>query len=80
MNDANEFYEDMRSKHQAVINWRDKNSAPPSSVSGTDYGDVRSPSASGAGNGVANGDRRAGQTRDGTKSQLDPSTDLSPNG
>ena len=87
MNEANDFYEDMRSRHQAVLNWREKNSAVGSSVSGDEQGagvggggggggggDVRS------GNGSANGEKRVGQTRNGTKSQPDPAANLSPNG
>ncbi|THH08728.1 hypothetical protein EW145_g2512 [Phellinidium pouzarii] len=83
MNEANDFYEDMRSRHQAVLTWRDKASAPPSSVGGDDYADVHSvsqPSASASGNGAANGDQKAGQTKDGTNSQPEPVTNLSPNG
>ncbi|KAI5123593.1 hypothetical protein M0805_003410 [Coniferiporia weirii] len=81
MNEANDFYEDMRSRHQAVLTWRDEASAPPSSAGGDDYADVNSVSQSSAsGNGAANGDRKAGQTRDGAKSPIDPTTDLSPNG
>lgn len=75
MNEANDFYEDMRSRHQTVLNWREKNSAPPSSASGDDHNDPGQ-----SGNGTANGDRRAGQTKNGTKSHPEPSTNLSPNG
>lgn len=84
MNQANDFYEDMRTRHQAVLTWRDKNSAPPSSAGGDGDVEMRSAvshaSTSASGNGPANGDRKAGQTKDGTKSQVDPSTNLSPNG
>ena len=83
MNQANEFYEDMRTRHQNVLSWREKNSAPPSSAGGDDA-DMRSAvshtSTTASGNGVANGDRKLGQTKDGTKSLQDPTTSLSPNG
>ncbi|KAL5519011.1 hypothetical protein ACEPAH_694 [Sanghuangporus vaninii] len=75
MNEANDFYEDMRSRHQSVLSWREKNSAPPSSVSGDDQQDVVQ-----SGNGSANGDRSTGQTKNGTKSQPEPAASLSPNG
>lgn len=49
MNEANDFYEDMRSKHQAVLTWRDGSAAGetgtnPSSVSGN--GEARDPDPS----------------------------------
>ncbi|KAJ3815048.1 ATG16-domain-containing protein [Lentinula lateritia] len=49
MNEANDFYEDMRSKHQAVLTWRDGSAAGetgtnPSSVSGN--GEARDPDLS----------------------------------
>lgn len=84
MNQANEFYDEIRSRHQNVLNWREKSSAPPSSVGGDDTADMRSAvshtSTTASGNGVANGDRKLGQTKDGTKSLQDPTTSLSPNG
>lgn len=86
MNEANEFYEDMRSRHQAVLSWRDGNSAPPSSAGGDenpDAADARSASqtsASVSGKGVANGNQKTGQTKDGTKSPSDPVTNSIPNG
>lgn len=80
MNEANDFYEDMRSRHQAVLNWRDKSSAPPSATSGDDQGEADPPAASGSGNGQANGDRKTARKQDGTKFPPDPSTSLNPNG
>lgn len=69
MNEANDFYEDMRSRHQAVMSWRDK-----SAIDGND------PEETGTGNGVTNGDRKSTQMKDGTKFPPDPKTNLNPNG
>jgi autophagy-related protein 16-1 len=83
MNEANDFYEDMRSRHQAVLSWRDNNSAPPSSASeGAGGGETGGGGADepGSGNGVGREGRKTGQTRDGIKSISDPKTNLSPNG
>lgn len=73
VNEANDFYEDMRSRHQAVLNWRDKNSVAPSAsnASADDHG---------SGNGATNGDRRTSQMKDGKKSPPGLATNLSPNG
>ena len=38
MNEANQFYENMRSKHQAVLNWRDGSEGDSQSRAGTDAG------------------------------------------
>ncbi|TFK40953.1 ATG16-domain-containing protein [Crucibulum laeve] len=70
MNEANEFYENMRSRHQAVLSWRDGPGEPgapsgPSNVSG---------------NGEGNGDIRSTTTKDGTPSPATKTGDLTPNG
>jgi len=85
LNEANEFYEEMRSRHQAVVNWRDTSSGGGPGAAGMsaadDGADVRSNAASSvSGNGPANGDRRSGLMKDGMKSPSDPLTSLNPNG
>lgn len=87
MNEANDFYEDMRSRHQAVLNWRDKSSAPPSNAGdeqpnaqNAEADPPSSSAASGSGNGHANGDRKTARKKDGTKFPPDSSTTLNPNG
>ena len=91
VNEANEFYEDMRSRHQAVLNWRDDSgSAGRGSLASAPAGipddnlDVRSVSqtsvSSVSGNGPVNGEKRTAPTKDGTHSHLDPGVTLNPNG
>ena len=89
MNQANEFYEDMRSRHQAVVNWRDdsgsvdQRSAAPNGTpeENTDSRSVsQTPNSSVSGNGSANGEKKLGLTKDGIRSQPDPSVTLNPNG
>ena len=87
MNEANDFYEDMRSRHKAVLSWRDGNNGAPApgstsatSVSADEAGDGPGAGKTESGNGPALDDPKAGQTRDGTKSMSDPKTNLSPNG
>ena len=82
MNEANDFYEDMRSRHQNVLSWRD-GSNNGSATGGPGLGGPGSTSGdelllSGNAEGAEEG--KAGQTRDGTKSMSDPKTNLSPNG
>ncbi|TDL28553.1 ATG16-domain-containing protein [Rickenella mellea] len=79
MNQANEFYEDMKSRHQAVLTWREDSKA--NSGAGDDNTDAQSTSQSSvSGNGDANGDGIATLTRDGTKSLPERGVDLNPNG
>ncbi|KAF5382943.1 hypothetical protein D9757_006335 [Collybiopsis confluens] len=70
MNEANEFYEDMRSKHDAVINWREGSSTADSSTNG--------------GSLSGNGDAREGdlsvETKDGIPSPMLKGADQTPNG
>jgi autophagy-related protein 16 len=85
MNEANEFYEDMRSKHQNVLNWRDDSQGDAaSSVSNTNTKDtdVASVSQGGSvsGNGSANEDATTVSTKDGTLSPAKGTVDLTPNG
>ncbi|KAF9015374.1 ATG16-domain-containing protein [Cyathus striatus] len=72
MNEANEFYENMRSRHQAVLSWRD------------DSKDLRLQSngdnASMSGNGEKIPDSRQMMTTNGTPSPPPKNMDLTPNG
>ncbi|KAA1468619.1 ATG16-domain-containing protein [Dentipellis sp. KUC8613] len=79
MNEANEFYEDMRTRHEAVLNWRDGSE----SVSNTgDNADAQSVSQHSnlSGNGSANGEGLTTGTKDGTRSQPEKGVNLTPNG
>jgi autophagy-related protein 16 len=71
MNEANDFYEDMRTKHQAVLTWRD------GSVNGG--ADSRSTSQL-SGNGSEAGDEAKAGTKNGTTSLQDKGVSLTPNG
>ena len=68
MNEAMDFYEDMRSRHQAVVNWR-----------GTD-GPQAAPSGAASGNGVRSGESTETMTMDGQRSRSQTNQDQSPNG
>jgi len=68
MNEAMDFYEDMRSRHQAVINWRGGDGAP-----GSGSGVV-------SGNGLRPGEATRATTTDGQRSQPEMGLDQSPNG
>ena len=84
MNEANDFYEDMRSKHQNVLNWRDGSQGDASSVNNTNNKDTESRSVSQggsvSGNGSANEDGTTASTKDGTLSPAKAVVDLTPNG
>ena len=68
MNEAMDFYEDMRSRHQAVVNWRgiDGQQAPPSGTP--------------SGNGVRPGESTESTMSDGQRSRPQTNQDQSPNG
>ncbi|KAF8641133.1 hypothetical protein AX17_000775 [Amanita inopinata Kibby_2008] len=83
MNEANEFYENMRSHHHAVLNWRDASlgdvSASPDRIqNGVDS----SPSLSAAivGKGSDKEDTRQYKPKEGTPSPSTKAVDLTPNG
>ena len=69
MNEANEFYEDMRTRHQA-------GSWPEGSASPGDNADAQATS----GNGSVNGEEVATGTKDGTRFQQEKGVNLTPNG
>lgn len=76
MNEANDFYEDMRSRHQAVINWQGEaqpQNTPAGAASGTTV-------ASQTGNGVCEGEGKIVTTTAGQRSPPETRQDQSPNG
>jgi autophagy-related protein 16-1 len=73
MNEANDFYEDMRTRHQATTNSRDASDAAPSPGDHTD-------SQRTSGNGSVNGEEAGAGTKDGTRYQQEKGVNLTPNG
>ncbi|KAL4069480.1 ATG16-domain-containing protein, partial [Scleroderma citrinum] len=73
MNEANDFYEDMRSRHQAVLSWQGQ--AQPQGPGGS--GTLASPQP---GNGVREGEGKTETTIAGQCSQPEMLQDQSPNG
>ncbi|KII93462.1 hypothetical protein PLICRDRAFT_35673 [Plicaturopsis crispa FD-325 SS-3] len=73
MNEANEFYETMRSRHQNVLSWRDGSE----NGNGHSTADSAVSSVSGKGEGKPEGAKAA---KDGTPSQQEKGVDLTPNG
>ncbi|KAH7883788.1 ATG16-domain-containing protein [Phlebopus sp. FC_14] len=69
MNEANDFYEDMRSRHQAVLNWREG-----------DGGAGSGPAKLASGNGVRETERTTEMTTDGQRSHPETGQDQSQNG
>ena len=82
MNEANDFYEDMRSKHQDVLNWREGSQGDAnSSVNNKDAESLSvSQGGSVSGNGSANEEGTTASTKDGTLSPSKAVVDLTPNG
>lgn len=85
MNEANDFYEDMRTRHQNVLNWREGSQGDANSSLGqvlNNHAETRSLSAGGSvsGNGSANGETAAAGTKGGTPSPAKGVVDLTPNG
>ncbi|KAF9499873.1 ATG16-domain-containing protein [Pleurotus eryngii] len=79
MNEANQFYEDLRSQHQAVINWRDNASSqdPNAAQNGAE---TSSQVSMQSGNGEAEGSNGTTLTKDGIPSPASKDLDLTPNG
>jgi autophagy-related protein 16-1 len=73
MNEANDFYEDMRTRHQAAANARD---ASDTAANPGDHTDSQRTS----GNGSVNGEEIGAGTKDGTKFQQEKGVNLTPNG
>jgi autophagy-related protein 16-1 len=87
MNEANNFYEDMRSKHQNVLDWRDgsqQGDAKSSVSNSNNSADAQAPSVpqadSVSGNGEANEEGTTASTKGGMPSPTKDSVDLTPNG
>ncbi|KAF8922345.1 ATG16-domain-containing protein [Mucidula mucida] len=76
MNEANEFYENMRTRHQTVSNWRDETLGAATPSNGADSSSQTSES----GNGDLNGVAKQTETKDGTLSQTEKGMDPTPNG
>ena len=79
MNEANEFYQDMRTRHEAVLNWRDGSEATSNTGENADTRSV-SRRSSVSGNGSANGEGRGPAGKDGSRSQPEKGVSLTPNG
>lgn len=80
MNEANDFYEDMRTRHQNVLTWRDGSQGDTHS-SGNNNPDTRSISqGSMSGNGDATEETTMASTKGGTPSPARDAMDLTPNG
>ncbi|KAJ4486399.1 ATG16-domain-containing protein [Lentinula aciculospora] len=77
MNEANEFYEDMRSKHQAVLTWRDESAAGDGSAAA---GDTSTNPSSVSGNGEARDPDLSVETKDGIPSTMQKHADQTQNG
>jgi len=73
MNEANEFYEDMRTRHKASNN---SSEASEAAANPGDHPD----SLAGSGNGSVNGEEVAAGTKDGTRFQQEKGVNLTPNG
>ena len=74
MNEANEFYEDMQSQRQAVMNWRQDSTASESGA------EAQPSQGSGSGNGEVQRDSGSTMTKDGTPSRTEKDLSLTPNG
>jgi autophagy-related protein 16 len=73
VNEANEFYEDLRTRHQAATNSPE---VPEAAANTGDHTDAQGPS----GNGSVNGEEVAAGTKDGTRFQQEKGVSLTPNG
>lgn len=80
MNEANEFYENMRSRHNAVLSWRDGGSGGEGGAPNNGADTASQASTSMSGNGEANEDRQSTSRKDGTPSPAVKVVDLTPNG
>jgi autophagy-related protein 16 len=80
MNEANDFYEDMRSRHQNVLNWRDGSQGDASSNNNNTDITVCVTGRSMSGNGSANEETTMASTKGGTPSPAKDVVDLTPNG
>ncbi|KAI0757176.1 ATG16-domain-containing protein [Daedaleopsis nitida] len=72
MNEANEFYEDMQSRRQAVLNWQ--------AGTNDENGDAAATNSTVSGNGEEKTETGAPTTKDGTPSHAETDVNLTPNG
>lgn len=72
MNEANDFYEDMQSRRQAVMNWQ--------AGQKSEDGDAPTANTNGSGNGEEKKETGATPTKDGTPSLAETDVNLTPNG
>ena len=72
MNEANEFYEDMQSRRQAVLNWQ--------AGQKSENGDAAAANTAVSGNGEEKKETGATTTKDGTPSHAETDVNLTPNG
>ncbi|GLB36361.1 putative autophagy protein 16 (ATG16) [Lyophyllum shimeji] len=75
MNEANQFYETMRSEHQTVLNWRDGSAGERNGLETSSH-----TSTSESGKGDAKVLSRSNPTKDGIHSQATNPLELTPNG
>lgn len=81
MNEANQFYETMRSQHQAVLNWRDGSDSGQGVMDSLHNGAATGSQASSvSGKGVANDASPLLPMKDGIPSPVQYAVDLTPNG
>jgi len=73
MNEANEFYENMRSRHQTVLTWRDGSADDANGADSASQSSV-------SGNGDAEEGDQPTRRKDGTPSPAAKAVDLTPNG
>jgi autophagy-related protein 16 len=75
MNEANEFYENMKSRHHAVLSWREGNNGTGDQVSSS-----VSAATSVSGNEETEAEAEQASTKDGIPSPPGKTVDLTPNG
>jgi autophagy-related protein 16 len=81
MNEANQFYETMRSQHQAVLSWRDGSDGGQGATGFSHNGiDSSSKASSISGKGVPNDPAPLPPMKDGISSPVQDTVDLTPNG
>jgi len=79
MNEANEFYENMRSRHETVLSWREGSTNEPVNTPNSASPDSGRP-ISGSGKGSGSLDLQTATTRNGHQSPIQQAVDLTPNG
>jgi autophagy-related protein 16-1 len=83
MNEANDFYQEMRSQKQTIVNWRDDSGAAAALSDALQEGNnasVPSNQVPVSGNGELKEPTVTAGTRDGIRSQTDKGVNLTPNG